>query len=315
MEYKHIDQQTQNPFLQLVKLVIYIIGGLFVGQFLAYGMLLPIYQFDFNAVNNMITAPMSSPDVRIPYLMLQACMSISMFGLAPMAFWHFSEEKSLVDIWTFKESNWPILCLLGGAIAIAAMPLGTYLGAWNQSMHLPESLSLVEEYMRETEDRLGELTKFLLDFESTGQFLVGLIVIAVLPGLLEELLFRGILQNILHRYTRNIHWAIWISAFVFAAIHFQFYGFLPRMVLGALFGYLYFWSGKLIVPIFAHFLNNAYTVTAFYLKKDLFTDQVDFEQVSTPPVYVLLISVMVLVALLFTFYKSTVRSEEQIHQQ
>src|SRR5690606_21183338 len=100
-----------------------------------------------------------------------------------------------------------------------------------------------------------------------GELILGILVIGVLAGIGEEYLFRGILQPKLHIYTGNAHAGIWLAAFIFSAIHFQFYGFLPRLMLGALFGYLYYYSGSLVYPIIAHILNNVFTVVAVYLSK------------------------------------------------
>jgi uncharacterized protein len=98
-------------------------------------------------------------------------------------------------------------------------------------------------------------------------FLMGILVIGVLAGIGEEFLFRGVLQPKLHLFTGNAHVAIWLSAFIFSAIHFQFYGFFPRMMLGAVFGYLYLYSGSLVYPIIGHILNNTFTVVLVYLNK------------------------------------------------
>ncbi len=59
---------------------------------------------------------------------------------------------------------------------------------------------------------------------------------------------------------------IWVSAILFSALHMQFYGFFPRMLLGAFFGYLLLWSGSLWLPIIAHFVNNCVAVIFYYLK-------------------------------------------------
>ena len=112
-----------------------------------------------------------------------------------------------------------------------------------------------------------KITLYLTDFENTGEFLAGILVIGILAGIGEEYLFRGILQPKLHHYTGNAHAGVWITAIIFSAIHFQFYGFLPRLMLGALFGYLYVYSGSLVYPIVAHILNNTFTVVAVYLNK------------------------------------------------
>jgi membrane protease YdiL (CAAX protease family) len=117
----------------------------------------------------------------------------------------------------------------------------------------------------EKEDVAAELTTYLTRFDSFGLFAFAFIVIAVLPGIGEELVFRGMLQPELQRATGNIHAAIWISAIMFSAIHLQFFGFIPRVLLGVLFGYLYYWSGNIAIPMLAHFVNNGFSVLMLYL--------------------------------------------------
>jgi hypothetical protein len=145
------------------------------------------------------------------------------------------------------------------------MPVSAWAVQWNERFVFPEGWETLEQQVRSMEDLLKELTVFLVNFQSPLEFILGLVVVAVIPGIGEELLFRGVLQNKIAKSTQSIHLAIWVSAFIFSAIHFQFYGFLPRMLLGALFGYLYFWSGSLLVPMFAHFLNNGFTLVWMYL--------------------------------------------------
>src|SRR5690606_9164914 len=97
------------------------------------------------------------------------------------------------------------------------------------------------------------------------QMVLAFVVVVVLPAIGEEIVFRGMIQNDFYRATRNAHLSIWITAILFSAIHLQFYGFFPRMFLGALFGYLYFWSGNLWMPVLAHFVNNGFTLISLYL--------------------------------------------------
>jgi hypothetical protein len=144
-------------------------------------------------------------------------------------------------------------------------PFINFTGAINSEMHLPRWFSGIENWMREAEDTAAELTEAFLDVESVGGLLFNLLMIAVLPALGEELLFRGVIQKILTDWTRSAHWGIWISAAMFSALHLQFFGFIPRLLLGALFGYLLVWSGSLWLPILAHFINNAGAVIALYL--------------------------------------------------
>lgn len=133
----------------------------------------------------------------------------------------------------------------------------------NEQMVLPEFLADLENQFREMEDRAGELTKQMLDVSTLNGLFFNLIVMAIMPAFGEELFCRGALQNIFSE-KRNKYVAIWIVAIIFSLIHFQMYGFLPRLVLGALLGYLLVWSGSLWLPILVHFINNATIVLMSY---------------------------------------------------
>jgi membrane protease YdiL (CAAX protease family) len=130
---------------------------------------------------------------------------------------------------------------------------------------MPDFLKGFEYWAREKEDIAAELTAYLTQFDSFGNFALAFFVIAILAGVGEELVFRGMLQPELQRATGNIHAAIWISAILFSAIHLQFFGFVPRMLLGVMFGYLYYWSGNIIIPMLAHFVNNGFSLLMVYL--------------------------------------------------
>lgn len=132
----------------------------------------------------------------------------------------------------------------------------------NQQMELPSFMGSLEEWMRDKEKEMEDLVNLLLNDNGVGAFISNLLVIALLAAITEEMLFRGVGQRIIERWTNNPHLVIWGAAFVFSAIHLQFYGFIPRMLLGAYFGYLLYWTKSLWVPIFAHFVNNASAVIA-----------------------------------------------------
>ena len=110
------------------------------------------------------------------------------------------------------------------------------------------------------------------------------------------------IQNELHKATNNIHVSIWFAAVLFSAIHFQFFGFVPRMLLGALFGYLYYWSGSLMLAILAHFVNNAVSVVALYLYQQG-TFSFDVESQESAPLNIVIFSALLTVGLLYYFYK------------
>jgi membrane protease YdiL (CAAX protease family) len=148
---------------------------------------------------------------------------------------------------------------------IVATPVINFLGEINSYMHLPGFLRSVEEWMRESEDKAAQLTEAFLKMNSTGDFILNLFMIGLLPALGEELVFRGVIQKIFYQWSRSAHVAVWTTAFIFSAMHMQFYGFLPRMVLGGMLGYMLVWSKSLWLPIIAHFVNNSGAVIFTYL--------------------------------------------------
>ena len=136
---------------------------------------------------------------------------------------------------------------------------------WNQNFVFPEALAGLEEKLKALEDTLAKTSEFITNFDNVGQLLLGLVVVAIIPGIGEEFVFRGLIQNHVYGISKNIHVAIWVSALLFSLFHMQFYGLVPRMLLGTLFGYLYYFSGNIIYPIIAHFFNNGFTLVMLYL--------------------------------------------------
>jgi hypothetical protein len=141
----------------------------------------------------------------------------------------------------------------------------------------------------------------MTQFSSIGEFVLAFVVIAILPAIGEEFVFRGMVQPQLFKATRNIHIAIWTSAILFSAFHLQFFGFVPRMLLGALFGYLYYWSENLWMPMFAHFVNNGFSVIMLYLNQKGVVD-VDVESTDVvAPWPAILVFALISGGLLFYF--------------
>jgi membrane protease YdiL (CAAX protease family) len=149
-------------------------------------------------------------------------------------------------------------------IMLVAIPFINLLSWLNQQVVFPSYMSGIADLMRSSEDQIAELTQRILNVTGIDQLLFNLLVVAVVPALSEELFFRGSIQNILSVRCKNTL-AIWLTAIFFSTIHMQFYGFVPRMLLGAFFGYLVVWSGSLWLPIIAHFVNNAVSVIFYYL--------------------------------------------------
>jgi membrane protease YdiL (CAAX protease family) len=186
------------------------------------------------------------------------------------------------------------------------MAVNTYFGEINAEFKFPEFLSGLENWARRMEDQLMEQTKFLTTFESRGYFILAVLIIAIIPAFGEELLFRGVVQNLFRHLVRNVHVAIWLSSFLFALMHFQFYGLLPRMLLGALFGYLYYWSSNLWIPIAAHLINNFLLLALLYSNQTGKTD-FDVESTESLPISAILLFSLVVGFSLFLFRKFYLR--------
>ncbi len=161
------------------------------------------------------------------------------------------------------------LLLLGrrpGAVITAAALLGTivsipsmnHLIDWNASLPLPEALRTAEEQAQAS-------INLLVGNGSWGSLVITLLIVGVMAGLSEELFFRGCMQRILSKSGLGTHGAIWVTAIVFSAVHMQFEGFVPRLLLGLWFGYLLVWSGSVWLPVMAHVLNNLLAATALWL--------------------------------------------------
>ena len=185
-----------------------------------------------------------------------------------------------------------------------ANPLINYLAELNSLLSLPDWMSGIEYWMKSSEKSATEITEAFLATETFGGLLFNLFMIALIPAVGEELLFRGVIQRLFKEITGNTHAAIWISAALFSALHLQFYGFLPRMVLGAIFGYFLVWSGSLWVPIIAHFINNASAVVFYYLHQKGIIEY-SFDEMGTTAEgnsYIALISLVFVITLMRSFY-------------
>lgn len=146
---------------------------------------------------------------------------------------------------------------LAVALLIVSSPFMSWIIRLNSEFHFPQSLSGVENTLRSIEENAEHLIQTLLDVTSVGAVIVNVLIIGVLAGFSEELFFRGALQRILSTARVNIHVSIWVTAFIFSAMHMQFFGFAPRLLLGAAFGYLLWWSGSVWLPMLIHALNNS----------------------------------------------------------
>ncbi len=196
----------------------------------------------------------------------------------------------------FRLNRFPNLlnAVFGVSAVLVAMPVIQWLYKFNSSIPLPD-------FLQQSETQVEVMLKGILDAQSTPELLLVLLVVAVIPALGEELFFRGILQRYIERMTLNPHIAVWSIGALFSAIHMQFAGFLPRMLLGVLLGYLVIWTRSLWIPIIAHFANNALQVIVVYQLGDQIAE-FDLESGASLPWYVTLLSAVAVGTMCWMLY-------------
>ena len=150
-------------------------------------------------------------------------------------------------------------------VMIFSIPVINLIASLNSMIRLPNFMAGVQHSMDEASKTYQTITESYMKVQTLKGLGINLLVVAIIPAVGEELLFRGVIQRIFSNWTRSAHWGIIISAFIFSAFHVEFYGFFPRWILGIMFGYFLFWSGSMWLPIFGHFVNNATAVITFYL--------------------------------------------------
>ena len=227
----------------------------------------------------------------------QGVSSIFMFVVPPIVYYFITrKEHQMKDLGLRKLSPPWWIILIGAALMFVSIPVSTSLTTWNESMNLGDAFAKLEDYLKVMEETAQAATEKMLNVDTIGGLLFNLVVIALIPAIGEELTFRGVLQQSLTR-RMNPHIAIFLSAAIFSFIHFQFYGFLPRMFLGLLMGYMFYITNSLWTSMLMHFLNNGAAVVLYYLSnKGVIEDAEHFGE--TTNVWIIVASAAVTIGLI-----------------
>lgn len=274
---RHPGPGHDRPGRALLLIIVYFFIGMFVGQFIGVLLAMLLFGLGYEQIVSISGDLMNEPNGRYVLYCLQFGSAVGAFIAAPLFYLHRFENHSFTVFFN-KKSRHLIPIVLTIAITFAFMMVNSILIEWNANLTFPEGWERLEKVLQAQEEQMRQLTEYLTTFSSVGDFLVAIVIIAIIPAVGEELLFRGLIQTKMAGIFRNPHVAIWLTAFLFAAIHFQFYGLVPRLFLGAIFGYLYFWSGSLLLPMVAHFVNNGFSLIMYFLYQ---RDMVDFDVAET----------------------------------
>ena len=177
-------------------------------------------------------------------------------------------NKKPVEFLLFKRSVDVRILLLSIVMMLLISPIIGIAAELNSKIQIPEFMPSVAEFMNRAESHAAKITEKLLSEKGFMPLVTNIFIIGIMAGISEELIFRGALLSTIRKKIKNPHVAIWIVAIIFSIIHFQFSGFIPRIILGAFLGYLLLWTRNIWVPIFVHFLNNLTVIigykTGFY---------------------------------------------------
>lgn len=269
-----------------------------LGQSLTFLLVNEVLHIDLTADISKLSLPdmwkMQSVFALLTFL-TPALFCASLFKKKPESFLTIDKGFSMINL------------LLAIVIIFAAQPVVNTIGEWNQQISLPESLNKIEVAFKAMEESATKTTeRMLLSDSSTSALLINILVVALLAAIAEEFFFRGIVQQTILKISNNIHIAVWVSAIIFSFIHFQFYGFFPRIFLGALLGYIFVWSRSLWLPIIIHFINNA---AAILLYRQYHDDKsvIDFGTGETW--WVALIGLMITIGALFYMSKTNKKDD------
>ena len=256
----------QKPFLQLILILslclISVILFSVIGGLITVG----VYGFDAIGMNNL-----GDPNTISGLKLFQLFSAVGLFIVPPIFYGLFTSKKIFQTL-SLNKLKKPINYVLILILMVISTPFISWIIEINSNMVLPEFMSGIEDWMRSSERQAENLTKAFLTFDGIASFFYVLIIVAIVPALGEELLFRGVLQKIFINWFKNPHAGIWVAAILFSALHMQFFGFFPRMLLGLLFGYIFLWSKSLWLPITGHFINNGSVVIMAYAYPDMVDD-------------------------------------------
>lgn len=290
-----------SAFSQLTIFFVLIIGSMLI--FSLFGVIIAQFWTGIGFSSHLLSD--FSNEASITYLkIMQLAQAFGLFIIPPIiAIFLFKKEATNYLYFNNTKGLW---LLFSAIIMVVSLPIINSLALFNQNLSLPDSMSDVVNWMQSQEASAEVITKHFLKADTFTVLLLNLLIMAVLPAFGEEMLFRGVLQKMFSKMSKNSHIGIWLTAFIFSAIHMQFFTFLPRFFMGALFGYLLVWSGSIWLPIIAHFVNNGLAVIVSYLIQNKIVDQ-KIETVGNDNLSYLIVSVLLVSFLLIYLFKSTTK--------
>lgn len=242
-------------------LIAFAIGGMIFGGMVSIPVLMMMTGNSVGSISEILMSPNAN------YLReMQVVQSLSaIFGfLLPTIFAASRLSNRPMKLTGFVQNITSKQILLSILIILCGVGLSSALGYMSYQIPFPADW---KSFFSELEMKYGKMAENLINLNSPFELFISIIVLALLPAVCEETLFRGGLQNYMYRSSRKMWLSIIVVSLIFSAVHFSVYGFLSRFVLGVVLGLIFHYSGSLWLSILAHFVNNATAVMAMYFQK------------------------------------------------
>jgi membrane protease YdiL (CAAX protease family) len=271
-----------------------------IGRIFIFAAMLVVFNIIATVVQSVTIAMGGSLSDLTTLRFAQISSQLLTFVFPPILFACLTQAKPMKYL---GFNNIPLWSLIGIAIIYAVMPLNSFISEWNSQITLPESMAEFDKIIKQLAETVQAVLEKMVNVDTFGGLIINLIMIAGLAAFGEGLLFRSVLQPFLIRKCRNVHIGIIITSIIFSMIHFDIYGFFPRLILGMLLGYMFFYSRSIWVPMIMHFVNNATVVVLYYLN-NIGATNIDVETFGQTKLLPLILSIIIMIALFWFVIRS-----------
>ncbi len=259
-------QPNQKPVgFWLVLFFLYLLMGSISGAFISKWVLSYVFNGNMDLVNAFWESPQNYADHKVLYITIVGISNLCSYFVSALFF--VKKENGLLKFQLSNSMNsltssknwWAI------GLVLSILPTVFLLNDINRFIYDWVVVNFDLSIVNQSNQQLEKIYDFLFASSEFKTILFSIVWLAVVPAVGEEIVFRGVLQNLFTRGLKNHHFAIFLTSFIFALLHFEFTGFLTRMLVGALFGYLYFWTKNIYVPIFSHLIFNVSSLILSFL--------------------------------------------------
>lgn len=302
--------KTKPAWMQLLLFLGMAFGLFMIGLFVGLLTLPKITGVGMETFQNSQQWDLSNPAILTFIRGMLVIQFIFLFLVPSLLFAYFSDPQPAHYL-GLQVPDRQFYWLAGLLVILVAYPLVEYIGYLNQKISLGGATN---QWMKSMEEDATRQIKFMLQRRTPGELIKNLVFISLFAGIGEELFFRGVLQRIFIRMTQNPWMGIVLTAAIFSGIHFQFYGFFPRFLLGILLGAIYWYSGSLWTAILAHFLYDASVIVFLYINPEAVNDDAIIKGQGVQLLVGALISLLLTVAILRYMKRKSLASYEEVYK-